>query len=231
MALSVDYLYQFTLKLIKKNQAGGLGNVDFQYKWNDEQRAYQSDLLGRWQARNNGKTGMNTGLIEDETIMQKLSPFITPVTLTIASGNSNKPDDFIYRLAMRINGKDVFKINHNQIATVNDSVIDAPSIATNTYYFVEYGKILSKPNGYYSFLPNTVTAANLDYIASPRNIVWGYTYDSNDRQVYNSGASVQPQWDDASCMEISKRMLKSIGLSFKDADFQNFGQSVITTGN
>lgn len=224
MATSVDYIYKFVLRLIRKNQQAGLGNEDFQLFWNGEQRSYMDDLLGRWQARNNGKTGINTGLIEDETVLQKLSPFINPSVLTIENGISNKPDDFIYRLAMRINGKDVFKINHNQIATVNDNVIDPPSVPTNTYYFVEY-------LGYYSFLPNTVTAADLDYITTPKNIVWGSTWDSQDRQVYNQGLSVQPQWDNSSCIEITKRMLKSLGVTFKDADFASFGQSVITTGN
>lgn len=216
---------------MRKNQSGGLGNEDFQLFWNGESRSYMDDLLGRFQARNNGKTGTNTGLIEDETIMQKLSPFINQATLTIASGVTNKPDDFIYRLAMRINGKDCYKINHNQIATVNDSVIDAPSITTNTYYFVEYGKTRLLPNGYYSFLPNTVTAVDLDYIKTPDNIVWGSTWDSQGRKIYNQGLSVQPQWDNSSCIEITKRMFKTMGVSFKDADFANFGQSVITTGN
>lgn len=224
MATSVDYLYKYVKRLIRKNQEGGLGSIDFQLMWNGESRSYMDDLLGRWESRSNGKTGMNTGLIEDETILQKLSPFINLGVLDILSGVANKPDDFIYRLAMRINNKDVYKINHNQIATVNDNVIDPPAVTTDTYYFVEY-------NGYYSFLPDTVTEAELDYIKTPDNIVWGYTFDSIGRQVYNKGLSVQPQWDNSSCIEITKRMLKSLGVSFKDADFANFGQSVITTGN
>lgn len=224
MSTSVDYIFQFAKRIIRKNQAGGLGNEDFQLMWNGESRSYMDDLLGRFQARNNGKTGMNTGLIEDETIMQKLSPFINPAAITITGGAADKPEDFIYRLAMRINGKDVYKINHNQIATVNDSVIDPPSETTNTYYFVEY-------LGYYSFLPNTVTAADLDYITTPKKIIWGYTWDSQGRQIYNQGLSVQSQWDNNSNIEITKRMLKSLGISFKDTDFVNFGQSVITTGN
>jgi hypothetical protein len=228
---NVDYLFKFTLRVMKKNMAGGLGNEDFERFWNGESRSYQDDLLGRWQARNNGKTGLNTGLIEDETIMQKLSPFIVPETLTITSGQSEKPDDFVFRLALRINGEDCYKINHNQIATVNNSVIDPPSIADNKYYFVEYGKTFDLPNGYYSFIPTTVTDCDLDYIATPRNIKWGFTWDSQDRQIYNSGLSTQSQWDNNSNMEITKRMFKTLGVSFKDADFANFGQSVITTGN
>lgn len=230
MSLSVDYIYKFVLRLIRKSQAGGLGNEDFQIQWNDAQGSYQDDLLGRFQQRANGKTGLNTGLIEDETILQKLSPFITPVTLTVLSGKADKPIDFIYRLAERINGKDVFKINHNQIATVNDSVIDPPSIDTNTYYFVEYGKTVLNPNGYYLYLPDTVTSADLDYIATPKDIKWGFTWDDDGRQVYDIGLSVQSQWDNNSNREITKRMLTNLGVSFKDADFMNFGKSVQLTG-
>jgi len=223
MSLSVDYYYQFALKLIKKNQAGGLKSKDFEAHWNDAQSAFLEDLLGRWQIRSNSKTGLNTGLIEDETVMQKISVFITPGSLTITSGSANKPDDFIYRLALRINGKDCYKINHNQIASVNDSVIDPPSTTNDRYYFVEY-------KGYYSFLPNTVTSASLDYVAIPENVVWGFTYDAQNRQVYNPGTSIQPKWDSLSGREITKRMLTTLGVSFKDNDFLNFGKTVEVTG-
>jgi hypothetical protein len=223
MALTTDYLYKFSLDLIKKNQAGGLKSTQFTNLWNDAQGSYQDDLLGRFQLRANGKTGINTGLIQDETILQKLSAFITPGTLTITSGLADKPVGFVWRLAMRINGYDCYKINHDQIANVNDSVIDPPSITDNRYYFIQY-------EDYFSFLPNTVTQASLDYIITPPNIVWGYTFDANDRQVYNAGASVQPLWDNNSCREITKRMLKTLGVSFKDNDFANFGQTVIAAG-
>jgi hypothetical protein len=228
MALSVDYIYKFALDLIKKNQAGSLKASSFQYQWNDAQATYQDDLLGRFQLRSNGKSGNNTGLIENETILQKLSPFIKPTDLTIISGNADKPTDIVYRVGLRINGVDAFKINHNQIATVNASVIDTPSTTTDTYYFVEY-------EDYYYFLPRTlptvaITTAQLDYIKTPENIIWGYTFDANGRQVYNPGTSVQPLWDNSSCREITKRMLTNLGVSFKDNDFQNFGQKVQLTG-
>jgi hypothetical protein len=60
--------------------------------------------------------------------------------------------------------------------------------------------------------------------------VWGFTYDSNDRKIYNVGTSVQPLWDNNSCREITKRMLTNLGVSFKDQDFANFGKSVQLTG-
>lgn len=208
--------------------AGGFSSTDFEYQWNDTQGTYQDDLLGRFQLRSNGKTGTNTGLIEDETILQKLAVFTTGVSIDITSGTVDKPDDFVYRVGLRINGFDGYKINPNQIANVNNNVIDPPSVAENCYYFVEYKK-------YYYLLPHTlptvsITTIDLDYIRTPKGIVWGYTWDSDGRQVYNAGLSTQPEWDDNSCREITKRMLTNLGISFKDADFVNFGKSVQLTG-
>lgn len=223
MALTVDYLYQYTLNLMKKNQAGSVGSVEWARHWNGESNAIHDDLLGRFQRNSNGKTGINTGLIENETILQKLSPFTKKTTMSIVSGDGDKPSDFKYRLALRINGVNVIYINKNQIATVNDSVIDPPSISEDAYYFTEY-------QGLYSFLPATVTSASLDYIAHPVDVFWGFTI-SGGRQVYNPGTSVQPQWDDATCREICKRVLSTLGVAFKDGDFANFGQHVINTGN
>lgn len=225
MALSVDYIYNFCLDLINKNQAGGLNNEKFENLWNGEQNAYQNDLLGPFQARNNTKTGANTGLIENETILQKLSAFITKKVYSgVTSGQATKPDDFIWRLSFMSNGYDIYKINYNQRDSVNHSVIDPPSITNNRYYFLEY-------EDYYELLPSNVTSATLDYIKAVPAIKWGFTYDVDGRQVYNSGSSIQPLWDNISCMEITKRMLKSTGVSFKDKDFENFGNSVIQTAD
>lgn len=223
MALTVDYLYQYTLNLIKKNQAGALGSVEWARHWNGESNAYQDDLLGRFQGRSNGKSGINTGLIENETIKQKLAPFTKPATIAVASGNGDKPSDFKYELALTIDGKEVRHINHNQKAAVNGNEIDPPSVSDGAYYVVEY-------ENYYSFLPSSVTSADLDYIASPVDVLWNFTIEGG-RQVYSLAGSVQPQWDDASCREITKRVLNTLGITFKDGDFANFGQHVINTGN
>src|SRR4051812_41130843 len=217
--LDVNYLYQYTLNLIRKNQAGSLGSIEWARHWNAESCSYQDDLLGRFQARSNGKTGLNTGLIENETILQKLAPFTKNATIAVAAGNGDKPSDFKYLLALRISVDHVIHINKNQIATVNDNVIDPPSITDGTYYYTDY-------QGYYSFLPSTVTSASIDYIASPVDVVWGFTI-SGGRQVYNSVTSTQSKWDDASNREICKRVLSTLGVSFKDGDFANFGQHVI----
>lgn len=223
MALSIDYLYTFALKLIRKNQSGSLSAHEFNQHWNDAQSSYFDDLVGRFQARNNGKEGINTGLIQNKTLLQKLAPFIKNDTLAVSDGEVDKPTDFLYELALRINGKDVITIMHDQIAAVNDNVIDPPSITNNKYYVTEYEDV-------YSFLPTTVTSVDIDYISKPREVKWNYNFDEDGRQVYNSGTSAQSAWDDNSNREITKRMLVNLGVSFKDNDFTNFGKSVQTVG-
>jgi hypothetical protein len=222
MALTVDYLYQFTLNLIKKNQSGSLASIEWARHWNDASSSYMDDLLGRFQNRSNGKLGGNTGLIENETIEQKLAPFTKTDTIVITAGNGPKPSDCVYLLALRINGDQVIHINKNQIAAVNDNVIDPPSVSDGSYYYTPYLT-------YYSFLPNTVTSATIDYIATPVDVVWGFTIVSG-RQVYNAGTSVQPLWDNNSCREITKRMLTNLGVSFHDNSFSQFGKSVQMQG-
>jgi hypothetical protein len=231
MALSIDYLYRYYLKLIRKNQSGSINGAEFAFYFNDQSDAYMSDLLGRFQNRSNGKTGNNTGLIENETILTKLTPFTRSTTLAVSSGIVAKPEGFIYRLSLTIGGYLVELINHDQVPAVNHSVIDAPSATTNTYYCTEYtDDVNNLPVQYYSFLPTTVSSAVLKYIKAPIRVKWGYTLSSEGQQVYNSGDSVQPEWDDVSCMEIVKRMLKLTGVSLKDKDFENAGMVTIQTG-
>lgn len=223
MALSVDYVYGWMLKLIRKNQAGGLSNIEFQGHWNDAQGAYQDDLLGRFQKSNNSKEGINTGLIENETILNKLLPFTKPVTgLPIIGGQAIKPTDWIFTLALRINGTKVFQTDKDEIWAVNEDVIDPPSISDDSYYYTEY-------LNYYSILPNTASALDLDYIATTTDVVWNFDM-VGGRQVYNSVGSAQPLWDNNSCREITKRALATLGVSFKDEDFAQFGDRVLNTG-
>jgi len=229
MSWNVNDIYQLYLKLAKKNQAGGISANDFFYYWNTEQNMYHQDIIGRWQARANGKQGQNTGLIENETILSELAPFTIPIDLTITGGNADKPSDFIYRVGMRVNGYDAFKINHNQIANVNNSVIDAPSTANNKFYFTEY-------EDYFYFLPRTlptvaITTAQLDYVAACNDVKWGFTYDTNDRQVYNAGTSIQPKWATPTLITITKRALTQLGVSLKDSDFLNYGRAAQATGD
>lgn len=224
MALSVDYLYKFMLFIIRKSQAGGLSSTEFGYAWNDAQNSYQDDLLGRFQPNPGVKTGSNTGLIENETVLTKLAPFTVYTTITITAGIGNRPADFIYLLSLRVNGFPCEYYQKDQKAFIDNSSIDPPSTVNNQYYYTE---VLQT----YRFLPQALTVnGEIDYIKTPPDVSWAYTLDGDGRQVYDAGSSIQSLWDDHSNREITKRALKVLGVSFKDSDFANFGQSIQNTG-
>lgn len=210
---------------MRKNQSGSISATDLALAWNSEQSAYQSDLLGRFQNRSNGKDIKNTGLIQNETIMTKLTAFTKQsLGIVVTAGNATKPTDFAYTLALRANGNKIFQVDHDSIWAVTQDVIDPPSITNNSYYYSEY-------LNYYSILPTATPTIDIDYICTTTPIVWGFILDGNNRQVYDPATSVQPQWGDNSIIEITQRTLKSFGVSFKDEDFAGFGASKITTGD
>lgn len=224
MPWSVDNILSYTKFLTNKNQAGSISSTDLFNSWNGEQAMLHQDLVGRWQKQNNTKTGIMSGLVEDEVTISALSPFIIPVTIAIGGGLGFKPVDYIYGVALRINGAKVFSVSHDMIWAVNDDVIDPPSIPEDSYYYTEY---LS----YFSFLPSTVNTFELDYVAETTDIIWGFTLDVNGRQVYNPATSVQPKWNKNTTIEITRRTLKSFGLHFDSREFENFGVSNIQTGD
>lgn len=224
MPWSVDNIYSYSRFLTNKNQAGGISSTDLFNAWNGEQAMLHQDVVGRWQKQSNTKTGIMSGLIEDEVTISMLAPFIVPATVPVAGGLGFKPVDYIYGVALRINGAKVFSVTHDTIYAVNDDVIDPPSIPDNRYYYTEYLT-------YFSFMPSAVTTFNLDYVAETNDIVWGFTLDGNNRQIYNPATSVQPKWNKNTVIEITRRTLKSFGLHFDSREFENFGQSNIQTGD
>lgn len=224
MPWSVDNIYSYTKFLTNKNQSGGISATDLFNAWNGEQAMFHQDRVGRWQKQNVTKTGIMSGMVEDELTISQLAPFIIPGTIAIAGGMGFKPADYIYGMALRINGAKVFSVTHDTIYAVNDDVIDPPSILDDRYYYTEYLT-------YFLFLPSAVTTFDLDYVAETNDIVWGFTLDADGRPVYNPATSIQPKWNKNTVIEITRRTMKSFGLHFDSREFENFGQSNIQTGD
>lgn len=224
MPWSVNDIYNYTKFLTNKNQAGGISSTDLFNAWNGEQAMLHQDVVGRWQKQSNTKTGIMSGLVEDEVTISMLAPFIIPATIPVAGAMGFKPTDYIYGIALRINGAKVFSVTHDTIYAVNDDVIDPPSIPDNRYYYTEYLT-------YFLFMPPGVTTFDLDYVAETNDISWGFTLDADNREVYNPATSVQPKWNKNTVIEITRRTMKSFGLHFDSREFENFGQSNIQTGD
>lgn len=224
MAWSVNDIMNFFKFQLRKNQAGAISATDLFYAWNSEQSSYHQDLLGRWQARSNGKTGVNTGLVQNEAVLLEIAPFTLTATLTFAAGLVSWPTDLLFTLAIRPNGHQAIHFRKDQRDAIETDPIDPPSIANNQYYFTEYA-------GQFLILPAATPTAEIDYIGACRDIVWAFTFDVDNRQVYDPVLSVQPVWTQNTIITICKRTLASFGISFKDQDFEQAGKSNITTGD
>jgi hypothetical protein len=224
MAWTVNDHFNFVNFLTRKNQTASITPTEFFSAWNSEQRSYQCDLLGNFQRQSNDKSGPNTGLIENDTILSKLSPFTTSATISVAvTGNATKPSNLLYRLAIRSGNHKVQMINKGQIYAMLADAIDAPSVANGIFYGTEY-------DTFYKIWPATTSTIAIDYIRNCVDVVWGYTTDGNGRPVYNAGTSVQPEWRDIDAQEITKRALRLFGLSFSSQDMQNFANQTINNG-
>jgi hypothetical protein len=220
MAWTVDNVFSFVKFLVRKNQTGSITADEFFLAWNSEQRSYMGDILGRIQDRS-GKAG----LIETDRALTILAPFTETDDITVAStGEAPKPDDFVYRLAVRAANKNVKMIRKGQIGAAINSSIDAPSVANGIYYGTEY-------DTFFKIWPATAGTITLDYIRNPAYVAWGSTNDGNGVAQYNAGTSTQPEWRDEQIQEITKRSLRLFGVSFSSQDFQQFAQSTIKSGN
>jgi len=224
MSWNVNDIYQAFLKLSNKNQSGSITATRFFYVWNTEQASYHNDIVGRWQNRANGKQGLNTGLIRNESILIDLAPFTISTSIAITSGTVVKPNGFIYTNDLRFNENKITHITNAQRDAVVKSVINPPSLTTETYYYTEY------ENNYY-ILPQTLTGnVELDYVAEARDIVWGFTI-VNGRQVYHPNTSVQPLWNQDTIVTITKRAFVNLGIMFDDNNFTNFGRTAQVSGS
>jgi len=221
--MSIDDLYKMVLFVCNKNQAGGISNLDFQRSYNIAQSQYFSDLVGRFQQYQYGRPIPRVGLGENETVMTKLSKFIITNAVAVISGNvAIKPSNFIRLLAMRYGNLKVFRVEHDKVWSAVTSTIDPPS--TTVVYYVEYDDT-------WTIYPTSgISSINIDYLRKPADVVWNYTLDNDDRQVYTASGSVDPEWDDISAIEIATRALKILGVHFKDSDFTGYGQQVIQQG-
>ena len=225
MSWNVNQIYEELKFLMRKSQSGNITATNLFYAFNLEQNMYFQDIVGRWEARANGKQGTNSGLIRNELILTDLAPFTISIPLTIIAGEATKPSDFVYTNNLSYNGTRITHITNGQLPSVTKSVIDPPSLTDEAYYYTEY-------TTKYHLLPTNITGTiQLDYVASPNDVIWGFVLDIDGRQVYDPATSVQPKWSQSTLLVIIKRTLTNFGASYKDSDFTNFGRNAQMSGN
>lgn len=120
----------------------------------------------------------------------------------------------------KADGTRIYWVAPNRLSYyLNSSVWD---LATQPIY-TEY-------DTYYKVYPNTtVFDVVITAIRRPPYSKWAYTV-VDDVEVYNNVASTDPLWKDVDIVDIIGRMCKNIGISLKDGELTNYGQSIINQG-
>jgi hypothetical protein len=220
--MNVNDMYRICQFAVNKAQNGYLTPSEFNLIINQAQVSYQDYLLGEFQQYQYGRPQARINYSQNENIRQRLSPLITQATLTIngTSGEAPYPADYVQADAITTTTlKRVRYVQQDALYSYYNSEIDP--IETNPIYLLE-------PTGF-QFYPITLGIAILTYVKDAPQIVWAYNLVSG-RPVYDSGASVQPVWDNVDLLEIIARGLKLIGLNLQDGQVQQYANQVTQTG-
>jgi len=183
--LTVDEVYKLVQFIINKNQQGYLSPDDFNRVMDAGQRLYISYLLGLFQQYTPGRPIARVELGQNSVVRQRLAPVIYKILLTVdGSGNANYPTDYLQPDAMWTSTgfKRIRYVEQDSIDSFVNSAIDP--VATNPIYLIE--------NTRFQFYPVTIANANLSYIGQPKNVVWAYRTDGNQRPVYTTGIASVP---------------------------------------
>ena len=220
--MTVDFMYQLEQFISNKNQAGYLGPSQFNLINTQGQYSYVAYLMGDFQTYTPGRPISKVEWGDNSVVRQRLSPTIYNYNLNIdVNSFSPYPGDYIGTDAMwSIYGYNrVSYCPQERWYSTYNSVIDP--IATNPIYKLEHGG--------FTFAPN-IGMANLNYIRTPPNIIWGNTPDVNGRPIYNPATSQDPIWDNVAIFEVISRALAMLGINLQAAQISQFAEEIKTQG-
>ena len=210
--------------LVNKNQNGYFAPDEFNMVINEAQTMYMSFLIGDVEQYQNGRPVPRVQYGMNETVRQKITPFIgPPLALTVDStGLSIYPTDYVYPdTVYDSNFKKIRYVQQNFLSAYINSSIDP--IATNPICLIQSNGI--------QFYPVTITAPKLSYVRKPKTIVWDSIDDSNGRPVYNAGTSTDPEWADDTMIEIISRALRMVGVNLEDTSVSQYANEIKQTGS
>ena len=223
--MDVNQVYQVVLYAVAKNkQQGNLSPDDFYTVINQAQRSYLDYLMGAYQKYQVGRPIAVVEFGQNQRIRQSLAPLIYGAILNVnaVTGIAPFPSDYEYPDAMW-GQYGFYKIKFiqqdRQDATIH-SAIDP--IATNPVYLIQHEG--------FQFFPENIGVANMSYIRTPPSIVWGWTYDSNGRKVYDPTTSQQPIWAETDILQIIVRALTLCGVNLQLPTVIQYSQDIKNGG-
>ncbi len=198
--MTVDEVYKLMLFIMGKNQSGNLTRERFGIVINQASRSYFSFLVGQYQQYQYGRAISRVTMGQNQHVRTSLTPFIgPPATLTVAGdGLAAYPGDYqLWDAMWKADMSDRIRfVQQDSLYSYLDDDIDP--IATNPIYLLE--------DDGFRFYPNDIGSAKLSYIKKHPDIVWGFSI-VNNREVYDSGTSQDPLWNDADILEVVSRAL------------------------
>lgn len=222
--MTVDEVYVLMLYAISKNkQQGYLSPTDFNTTINQASKSYADYLLGEVQQYQPGRSGARVEWGQNQTVRTRLTPIIYGYHLNIdTTGFSPYPNDYLQVDAMwSIYGIDRIRfVPQDKHFFVYGSVIDPYRL--NPYYLIE--------DLGFRFYPQSYGDAWLSYVRNPPLIIWGYTFDGNNRPVYSAALSTQPVWDDASMLDVIVRALAIVGVNLQFGVVSQYSQEIKMNG-
>lgn len=209
--------------ITNKNQQGYLSPADFNNIINLAQYDFLDYLLGEFQQYQGGRPVAKVQFGMNESVRQRLTPFIAPPSLLAIDGTGLSPYPANYQQMDAMYDVYLNRIRYVQqhkLYSYINSQIDP--IATNPIYLIQ-------SNGF-QFYPVGVGQAKLSYVGTPPTIVWGFTTDVNLRPVYNPAGSVDPAWYDVDMNEIIARALRMVGVNLESMEVSQYADQIKTQG-
>lgn len=214
----------FKLALAKNNQQGYATRENFYQAINQGQRGYLDYLLGEYQKYQVQRPIAVVEFGMNARIRQSLAPLIygTILNPNAGTGIAPFPNDYEYPDAMwGVYGYYNIKfIQQDRTDPYIHSSIDP--IAQNPVYLIQH-------EGFH-FFPETIGLTRLSYVRTPPSIVWGYTLDSNNREVYNPATSQQPIWSETDILQVIVRALEIMGVSLQIGAIVQYANEIKNVG-
>lgn len=206
--LNINDIYVLVQNLVNKYKQGYVSPDEFNGFFNLAQNQYFNDLIGLPDQYQQGYPLPAVGKLYNQTMQDKLSPFFTPITVTLP-GNSQviKPTDMGSPINIILPGgvNCGIRPENKFVGFLTDS-IDAPSITAP--FAIDNG-------AYYQVYPVTGwpvgTSYVLNYYKTPPDSKWAYTLDANGLPVYDPSNSTQPIWRNNEYSDLISKTCTLIG--------------------
>lgn len=221
--MDVNDMYQICQYAINKAQNGYLKPDQFNLLVGQAQDSYLNYLLGEFQQYQYNAAKSRVAYSENQNIRQRVAPLIYNYNLKVdATGFSRYPGDYIQTDTMMTfyNYKRIPFVQQDRLWSYYNSKIDP--IATNPIYLIE--------DRGFRFYPQSISDARLTYVKNPTRIYWAYTYDINNRPVYDPTRSEQPVWSRMDILEIIARILKLVGISLQITQVEQYANLITNNG-